>query len=129
MKKIFLLITILSIGFVSSAFATNEFIPFTTTEQAQQYCPAVKGLTFTANNPSSPNSAGTIAGNNHIVFESIPPKTAIHPKNMDASGLISDAQFRSADGLFGYISNNVVTCLYSYTTVFNMQYNLVLRGQ
>lgn len=76
MNKIFLAITILSTGFVSSAFASNDFTPFTTIEQAQQYCPAVNALTFAPNNPDIQNSAGTIRGNNRIAFENIPPKTA-----------------------------------------------------
>ena len=129
MKKIFILATITSIGCVSPTFAANEFIPLTTVEQAQQYCPPINGLIFTKNNSSIPNGAGTITGNNHIAFESIPPKTAVYPKNIDASSFISDAQFRSADGIYGYLSNNVVTCLYSYTTFTNAQYALALRGK
>lgn len=123
------LIVLLSLGLASSALAANEFVPFTTPEQAQLYCPATTELTFTSIIPSNPKSVGTISGNHGVVFESIPAKTAIHPKNLNTSGFISDAQFRSAEGMYGYISNNVTTCLYSYTTVFDTQYALVLRGK
>lgn len=129
MKKIFSIVAIITAGLTSSAFASNDFTPFTTIEQAQQYCPATNGLTFTPNNPSIPNSAGSIKGNNRTAFESIPPKQAVKPKNMDTSGVITDATFRSAEGLYGYISNNVITCLYTYKTVYNVDYYLAVRGK
>ncbi len=128
MKKIFSVFIVLFVGLMSSAFASNDFTPFTTIEQAQQYCPAVNGLTFTSNNLMDPKSIGSITGNNQVVFESIPPKIALHPKNMDTNSLITEAEFRSADGIYGYISNNIITCLYSYTTIYNMKYNFVMRG-
>jgi hypothetical protein len=122
MKRITTTILTLILFCSIPAFAANEFIPFTTIDQAETYCPAINALTFTAMNPS-PQSVGTITGSNQATFESFPVKSAIHPKNIDSSGLIQDAQFRS------YISNNVVTCLYSYTTFADVQYALVMRSK
>ncbi|GEM_PF-3080040 len=116
----------------STAFAANDFIPFTTIDQAKQYCPPINGLTFTANIPT-PDSAGVITGNNRVTFESFtnPPKSAGHPQNMDSTGLIQDAQFRfvsdPAPGKYGYMSNGVVTCFYSYTRITGIQYLLIMR--
>lgn len=129
MKKIISIVTLITTGLMSSAFASNDFTPFTTIEQAQQYCPATNGLIFIPNNPSIPNTAGSIKGINRIAFESIPAKQAVQPKNMDKSGIITDANFRSAEGFYGYISNNVITCLYTYKTIFNVDYNLAVRGK
>lgn len=128
MKKIFCFFGIfVTIGIASTAFSANDFTPFTTLDQAKQYCPTK--LTFTPNNPKVPNSAGNITGVNGLMFESIPPKTAINPKNKDQSGLIKDSEFRNAEGMYGYISDNVITCLYSYTTFTDIKYALVIRSQ
>jgi hypothetical protein len=129
MKKILSIFSLLCAGAISPAFAANDFIPFLTIEQAEQYCPAVNSLTFTPNNPTVPNSAGAVTGNKGIAFENIPAKKATRPWSMDASGLILGVSFRDADGMYGYSSNNVITCLYSYTNVFDWKYNLVLRGK
>ena len=129
MKKLFSILPILTLGISSIAFATSDFTPFTTVKQAQEHCPAVNGLTFTPNIPTIPNGAGTITGNNRVAFESIPAKTAIRPKEIDSRNLIQNVEMRSADGLYGYISNNTVTCLYSYTTIKDVQYALVTRGK
>ena len=128
MKKILLIVAVASGCLFSPVFAGNNFEPFTTVEQAQEFCPPINTLVFTANNPATPKSPGMVTGNNRIAFENIPPKTAIHPNKLNSGGLITDAQFRSADGLYGYISNNVITCLYAYQTIFNTEYNLVMRG-
>src|SRR5580704_6711437 len=123
MKKILSIMTLLSLSFLSSillAAKANEFIPLTTIGLTQQYCPMESRLIFNPNN-LTPNSAGTITGHNQVAFESIPTKTAIHPKNIDMNNLITGVQFRNADGLYGYISNDVVTCLYSYKGFTNTQ--------
>lgn len=129
MKTIYFICAVLTLSIATSAFAAGEFIPFTSIEEAQKNCPAINGLTFTSNNPGIPNSKGSIAGNNRIPFESFPAKQSQQPKNMDSNGLIKDAQFRGVDGIYGYISNNVITCLYSYTGFTDGQIGLVVRGK
>jgi len=128
MKKVLSAVTaLLGIVFMFPAFAVSDFTKFTTIEQAEQYCPALNGLTFTSNDPSNPKSVGSIEGNNHVVFVNVSP--APHPLNMDTNGVITDAQFRKVGEIYGYISGNTVTCLYSYTSIFNTTYNLIMRGQ
>lgn len=113
----------------SDRLGTHNFTPFTTIAQAEEYCPPVNGLFFTPNNPTIPNSGGSISGNNHIIFKSTPPKKAVKPKHMDAQGLIKDVQFREANGYYGYNSNNVITCLYSYTNFAGVKTYLGVRGK
>lgn len=138
MKKVLLaLISVCGIGLVSVAFAADDFKPFITIQDAIDNCPALDGLTFIPKNRSVPNSVGTVHGNHcdkenkcktfESIYDHTPP---VHPKNMDEkSGLIADAVFRSVDGLYGYISGDVTTCYYSYTTFLNAQYGLLLRSQ
>lgn len=128
MKKL-LSIALISILSITTAFAANDFIPFKTVEQAQQYCPATNALTFIPNIPTLETSGGAIIGKNRIAFESFPSKSAMRPKNMDPNHVILDAHFRSAEGMYGYISNEAVTCLYSYTSRIDTTYLLALRGK
>ena len=117
--------SLLLAGLATAAFA--DFIPFTSPGVAAQHCPAIIGLTFTANNPNIPNSAG--AGNITGVkdgknFTSIEepaaaPQTAVNP--------IQGVSFREAENNYGYISGNVTTCLYSYPTIFGGSRALIMR--
>src|SRR5579863_6758422 len=104
---------------VTAAFAAD--VTFTSVEQAEIYCPAKADLKFTPNNPSNPISAGKIVGHNHVTFESIPQRLALHPNNMNSKGFIQDAQFRRADGIYGYMTNKVFTCFYSYANYFGTE--------
>lgn len=127
MKKLLLMALAITV-FSPSLFAESAFIPFTTLQQAQQFCPPLNGLYFTSNNVVLPHSKGSIVGNNRISFESTPHAAALHPKNINTNGLILDVTFRSTEGGYGYLSNNTVTCFYSYTTFIDTPYTLVLRG-
>lgn len=127
MKKL-LITAIISASVLSSAFAaTNTFMPITTLDEANRYCPSTGALSFSPNNPSIPNSAGTVIGTNQINFASIPERKAIFPKNMQGN-LIIGVEFREANGMYGYISNDVVTCLYSYTGFTGNQFALTIRS-
>lgn len=117
----------LTLGVTASAFASNNFTPFTSIDQAKLYCPSENALTFTASNPL-PNSVGTVTGINQKTFYSYPGQVS-RPKNLNQNNLITDAQFRKVDGYYGYNSNGVVTCLYSYENIFNGQYQLVMRSK
>lgn len=130
MKKSYITIVVMSLGLMSSAFASNDFTPFTTVPQAEQYCPSINKLIFTSAHPSIPDSPGTVTGDHQFSFASIPEKNAAYPLNMAVNGVITDANFRMANNWYGYISNGVVTCLYTYTA-FNThnQYALILRSQ
>lgn len=126
--KISPLITLLTLSLSTAAFADNDVVPFTTLEQAEQYCPPINALTFTPNSSSVPHSAGNITGTNQLAFASVPVNAALSPKNLDSNGFVTDVQFRSSNGIYGYSSNNVITCLYAYPTFTDAAYALVLRS-
>jgi hypothetical protein len=128
LKIISLLITTLILSLITSLACAASDGVFKTIVEAQQYCPPINGLTFTVNNPKIPYSLGSITGVNRVTFASLPHKKAIYPKNINSSGLILDAQFRSTDGIYGYITNNVITCLYYYTGFTGGRTYLVMRG-
>lgn len=132
MLRILSIVIGLSLLFSNGAIAAD--VVFDTLEKAQMYCPANNALRFIAVDPYLPNSKGVITGTNRINFESYvaannPPKFVIQPKKMDSSGLILDSQFRNVDGIYGYISGNIVTCLYTYTSIADVQAVLGMRGK
>src|SRR5580692_11198650 len=117
MKKTLSIIMLASIS--SSVLAASEFTPFTTLERAQQHCPAANALIFTASHPTLPNSKGTVSGNNRVSFTSIPVNSAAKPQQVNQRNVIANVQFRNTDGIYGYLSNNMITCLYDYPTFLN----------
>lgn len=127
MKNIFSCAAFLAISLISTS-ALAAFTPFITISQAEQYCPLVTGLTFTATNPKVPNSAGTISGNfNNIGFKNQMPNPALSPKDMDMNGIIQNVSFREDNNMYGYNSNNVISCFYSYTGFTGINVYLVMR--
>lgn len=127
MKNIFSYTIFAAIALLStSAFAA--FTPFTTITQAEQYCPPVTGLTFVATNPKIPNSAGNINGNfNNVSFKNFEPNPAFSPQNMNMNGIIQNVQFREDNNMYGYNSNNVISCFYSYSGFTGGNVYLVMR--
>jgi len=131
MKK-FVTLFILSSIFSAPTFALTTFTPFISIEQAELYCPNVAALTFTQTNPQIHNGAGTISGNyNNVSFANLTSGSnqMLHPKEVATNGLIAGAQFRDANGMFGYISGDMITCLYQYTGFTGVDVALVMRGK
>jgi hypothetical protein len=95
------------------AFA-NTFNPFLTIEDAAKNCPPATELTFKPKN-SLPNSSGLVEGFNsdNIFFESL--QAMLHPVQINGVGYIKDATLRETNGMYGYNSNETITCFYSYT--------------
>jgi hypothetical protein len=52
---------------------------------------------------------------------------AQYPQNMSPANIIQGAQFRNAGGVYGYIVNGVISCLYTYPGYLNTFY-LVMRS-
>ena len=117
MKKTLLFITSLfSLMLMCQAvFAIPSNLTLTTIQQAQQYCPdPATGLLFKSYNPG-PGGDGQITGSqNGIDFVNVINPT-MHPQSMNSANIIQGAQFRLVMGMYGYISNSVITCLYTYT--------------
>ena len=106
--------SLLLAGLATAAFA--DFIPFTSPGVAAQHCPAIIGLTFTANNPNIPKDGKNFKS---IEEPAAAPQTAVNP--------IQGVSFREAENNYGYISGNVTTCLYSYPTIFGGSRALIMR--
>ena len=120
----------ISLLLVCASFSTFAYTPFTSEDQASQYCPSAVSLVFTQNNPTIQNGAGSVSGKtNNNTFANFPAKkTALHPKNLGSDNTITDAQFREVNGIYGYMENNVITCLYSYTGFTGVDVALVMRS-
>ena len=125
MKKILALITLTLFSLPVFAFTA-----ITSVEEAQQYCPATTGLTFVATNANVENGAGSITGYNikNTKFTNFSPSPATRPKYVDGNGVIQDAQFREANGMYGYLTDNAITCFYTYTDFAGLHVALVERS-
>ena len=121
MKRIFFLV--IAATFASFTMAAQaSFTSFTTLAQAKNNCPVPGSvspckITFTPSNPAVPNSQGVISGCNvkGKSFQSWNANKHSHntmaPKNSSAM----DIQFYRNGVNYGYNSNGVITCFYSYT--------------
>lgn len=128
MKKLISLMIIGTAGLLSTTVFA-DIIPFKTLTQAEQNCPAITTLTFTANNSKIPHSAGTITSNfNNIGFKNNGTQYVPEPLHLDGNDIIQDAQFRLDNGMYGYNSNNVISCFYGYTSFTGVSYNLLMRS-
>lgn len=132
MKKICLtMISLLSLGITSQAVLAAS-IPdqeFNTIAEAQQYCPPTNGLVFTPFN-SNPHIGGVITGSNSsdgLTFKSTQP-SVMAPQSMAPGNLINGVVFNDNPGFYGYVVNNVVTCMYLYPGYTGIQVTLALRS-
>jgi hypothetical protein len=133
MKKISLIILVMSGCLISSAYAADE-IWFTTIEEAKQYCPAENTLTYieTMKPDNQPYSMGLVFGYHPTKFTSI----AVLPKptNLNQNNVILDAKFTKADiiytqPIYGFkAADNIVNCFYSYMTYGNNVIWIWLKG-
>lgn len=128
MKKAFSFFIILPVlGAISISTLASSYTPFNNMYQAAVYCPPVSGLTFTPANPNTTNSQGTISGTKSPAsFKS--PGFVMHPKNIEENGKVQNVSFREANGIYGYISGNKITCLYSYPGFTGVNVALILEG-
>lgn len=128
MKPIIFGATVLAISIASvSAFA--DITAFLTVAQAEQNCPPVSGLTFTATNPKIPNGAGTIAGFFNTNFKNSQPKPALAPLDIN-DGIIQNVTFRQdTNGWYGFISGKNTACFYSYAGFTGVNVSLVMSTE
>lgn len=123
MKKIMTMV----LATLSFQVFADAFIPYTTEEEAAKNCPSSLALTFKAAN-STPNSAGLVesANSDNTFFKSL--QTVVRPDAINENGYIADASLRDTNGMYGYNSNSVITCFYTYRGINKQNVFLNLRS-
>ena len=135
MNKIIKSILILSGSVLAlNAFAATGITKFMTIAQAQQHCPSLTNLTFTPLNKTINHSKGTITGNKdndnfaNVINDPGVSRYVMQPLYIQ-NNKITDASWRKVMGSYGYISNGVTTCLYSYKGFTGVNVALIMRGK
>lgn len=104
--------------FTQAAFAQGSIYYFPTVEEAQKYCPSLTNSSYDLifkSNSYVDHSAGIISGKSQNNSLFLSANNVLEPMSWNSqTGIINDAQFRSIDGNYGFISGDKTTCYYAY---------------
>ena len=124
MKKI---MAILILTGLATTVLADTNTSFTTPDMAAQHCPATNGLIFTADPRMPNNNFGRIDGEKSGIYFTnaqpiyFPPRSLTNP--------IQGVNFRkSGDNTYGNITDNIISCFYSYPGFTGQSIPLTMAG-
>jgi hypothetical protein len=139
MKKITTVLSSLVLALVGMhAYAANPNCPsdtqFQTASQEQACCPPATKIAFAQIGPGVDGEGALISAQNQAYFISYDDNTkssiVLHPKvvepNSMVDGVVYGHTFESND--FGRITNNLVTCYYTYTGFTGVTVFAIMEG-